>query len=161
MDVRGSSVRRSLPLILQCIGTNLDQDVSANGVLGTFIFVFMSTMQDKIVGKMFGNVLYHSGIVILPFLVPYVQIRAGFDFCFFNFFLLFRCKGRTPTFLYFLFQKYCGLYAGKYGIENDLETEIIKLERLMGYNSNNRNIMARNKVTGIERGVRTFQTTEA
>ena len=40
----------------------------------------MSTMQNKIVGKMFGNVLYHSGIVILPFLVPYMQIRVGFDF---------------------------------------------------------------------------------
>ena len=39
----------------------------------------MSTMQDKIVGKMFENVLYHSGIVILPFVVPYGQIRAGFD----------------------------------------------------------------------------------
>ena len=46
----------------------------------------MSTMQDKIVGKMFGNVLYHSGIVILPFLVPYVQIRVGFDFRFFFFY---------------------------------------------------------------------------
>ena len=71
-------------------------------------------MQDKIVGKMCSNVLYHyhSGIVILPFLVPYVQIRAGFDFFFF---LLFRRKGCTPTFWYFLFQKYCGLYAGKYG----------------------------------------------
>ena len=30
-----------------------------------FIFVFMSTMQDKIVGKMCGNFLYHSGIVIV------------------------------------------------------------------------------------------------
>ena len=74
----------------------------------------MSTMQDKIVGKMCWNVLYHSGIVIVPFVVPYVQIRAGFDLSFF-FFLLFRRKGRTPTFWYFLFQKYCGLYAGKYG----------------------------------------------
>ena len=58
-------------------------------------FVFMSTMQDKIVGKMCGNVLYHSGIVIVPFVVPYVQICAGFDLLFF---LLFRRKGRTPTF---------------------------------------------------------------
>ena len=41
-----------------------------------FIFVFMSTMQDKIVGKMCGNVLYHSGIVIV---VPYVQICAVFS----------------------------------------------------------------------------------
>ena len=48
----------------------------------------MSTMQDKIVGKIFGNVLYHSGIVILPFLVPYVQIRAGFDLRFLFFFTL-------------------------------------------------------------------------
>ena len=48
----------------------------------------MSTMQDKIVGKMCRNVLYHSGIVILPFPVPYVQIRAGFDFRFFFFFTL-------------------------------------------------------------------------
>ena len=43
----------------------------------------MSTMQDKIVGKMCGNVLYHSGIVIVPLVVPYVQIRAGFDLPFF------------------------------------------------------------------------------
>ena len=48
----------------------------------------MSTMKDKIVGKMCGNVLYHSGIVILPFVVPYVHIRAGFDFLFFFFFTL-------------------------------------------------------------------------
>ena len=50
----------------------------------TFIFVFMSTMQGKIVGQMYRNVLYYSGIVILPFAVPCVQIRAGFDFRFFN-----------------------------------------------------------------------------
>ena len=35
MDVHGSSVLDwSLPLLLQCIGTNLDQDPSANVVLG-------------------------------------------------------------------------------------------------------------------------------
>ena len=50
----------------------------------TFIFVFMSTMQDKIVGKMFGNVLYHSGIVILTVFSP---IRA--NSCWFWLFLLF------------------------------------------------------------------------
>ena len=58
----------------------------------------MSTMQDKIVGKMFGNVLYHSGIVILPFLVPYVQIRAGFDFRFFFFFYSFVVKAAPRLF---------------------------------------------------------------
>ena len=45
-------------------------------------------MQDKIVGKMCGNVLYHSGIVIVPFVVPYVQICAGFDSGIFYFFAL-------------------------------------------------------------------------
>ena len=34
IDVRGSSVKQSLPLLLQCIGTNLDQDLSANVLLG-------------------------------------------------------------------------------------------------------------------------------
>ena len=57
----------------------------------------MSTMQDKIVGKMCGNVLYQSGIVILLFVVPYVQICIGFYFSFLIF-LLFRRKGRTLTF---------------------------------------------------------------
>ena len=40
-------------------------------------------MQDKIVGKMCLNVLYNLVIVPLVDLVPYVQIRAGFDFFFF------------------------------------------------------------------------------
>ena len=59
----------------------------------------MSTMQDKIVGKMCGNVLYHSGIVIVLFLVPYVQIRAGFDLLFF-FFYSFAVKAALDFFIF-------------------------------------------------------------
>ena len=50
-------------------------------------------MQDKIVGKMCGNVLYHSGIVIVSFVFPYVQIRAGFDL---SFFVLFTLSPQRP-----------------------------------------------------------------
>ena len=58
----------------------------------------MSTMQDKIVGKMCGNVLYHSGIVILPFIVPYVQIRAGLDLHIYLFFYCFTVKAAPQLF---------------------------------------------------------------
>ena len=84
--LRSSSVKRSVPLLLQCIGTNLDQDIYQQMLFKEVIFVFMSTIQDKFVGKMFENVLYHSGIVILPFVVPYGQICAGFDLSFLIFF---------------------------------------------------------------------------
>ena len=51
-------------------------------------------MQDKIVGKMCGNVLYNSGIV------PYVQIRAVFH----GFYLIFySCGAKAAPWLFDIF----------------------------------------------------------
>ena len=93
MDVRGSSVTFAFAMHWH----ELRSRSIGKCCVRTFIFVFMPTMQDKIVGKMFGNVLYHSGIVILPFLVPYVQIRVGFDF-FLIFFYSFVVKAAPRLF---------------------------------------------------------------
>ena len=114
----GSSVRRVPSFTFAMHWHELRSRSIGKCCVRTFIFVFMSTMQGKIVGKMCGNVLYHSGIVILLFPVPYVQIRVGFDFHFF--FLNFSAVKAAPRLFDIFSFKYTAAFTPANTVMNKL-----------------------------------------
>ena len=126
----------------------------------------MSTTQHKFVGKIF-KYRSKSQILLLRFdiyfqslvPVPYVHIYVLFSRDRKLPIWLLPRKGRTPTLRHYLMQKYCGLYAGKYGTYSEIELglyfDTIYLHTKFHYNpSNVTKVIERNHICYGRKGGR-------